>query len=77
MVKRFITLVVVLLLSMPLMAQDDSVTRMKSSVFQHSLYLYGSTGTADVLLCMVQFGYDGHLRFGFNFLSIKSMRKTP
>lgn len=62
--KDFVILVVILLLSIPLKAQDDSLTHPKSADFQHSLYLYGSTGAADVMLCMVQFGYDGHLRFG-------------
>ena len=56
MVKRFITLVVVLLLSMPLMAQDDSVTRMKSSVFQHSLFCMAVRGPQ--MCCSAWFSLD-------------------
>ena len=62
--KKFATLVLVLALSAPVIAQRDSISRPKSSDFQHSLYVYGSIGAGDIMLSLIQYCSTGELRFG-------------
>ena len=60
----FITLLVLLLCGGVARGQEDTNACAKPKACYHTMSVYVSMGPGDILLSLVQFGYDGKLRFG-------------
>jgi hypothetical protein len=62
--KKIAIFALALLLTAQLAAQKDTTAYPTQNNCYHSLYVYGSIGAADIMLNLIQFGYEGTFRFG-------------